>query len=116
MLTVASGVTHLRVTHTLANTLKLTEYLLTKFGLGLTDFVSATSDTASTTVNTVEVIGFIAQLPCFTHFIALLLKHAFGSGLLASAVMLKTPPKRDFFLTRACKFAKIFYILQPFSI
>lgn len=118
MFTAAIGVTPFDEAHTSKNTLELTERILTKFGLRLTDFIGCTTDTASAAFNTFEVIDFIAQLPCFAHLIALLLKHAFEMGLLSSAlqgihdlvVMLKASPKRKSLLKRACEAAMILYL------
>ena len=103
MFTAAIGVTPFDEAHTLKHILELTERILTKFGLRLTDFIGCTTDTASAAFNTFEVIDFIAKSPCFAHLIALLLKHAFEMGLLSSAlqgihdlvVMLKASPKRN---------------------
>ena len=56
------------------------------FGLRLTNFICATTDTTSAAFDTIEVIDFIAQLPCFAQSIAFHLKHAVDTGLLASVL------------------------------
>jgi len=66
--------------HALANTLKLTEHLLTKFKLRLSCFICATTYTESTALITFEVVNIIAQLPCFANLTALTLIYALDKG------------------------------------
>ena len=75
----------------------------------MTELISCTTDTASAAFNTFKNVDFIAQLPCFAHLMALLLKDAFQNGVLSVvlqgihdlALMLKASPKRKSLLVAA---------------
>ena len=118
LVTHALGCTPFNKEHSSTNTLELTEGVLAKFGIKLTDLLSNTTDTASAAFNTFDPVDFIAQFPCFAHLIALLLKHAFEDGSLSEAlkgihdivVLLRSSPKRKTTLQKACADAKIDYL------
>ena len=118
LLTFPLGCTPFSNDHSAANTLELTETVMRRYGLRLTDLLSNTTDTASAAFNTFDPVDFIAQFPCIAHLIALLLKHAFEGGQLAASlkgihdlvVLLRSSPKRKIMLKKACAAAEVKYL------